>query len=97
MIEKTNLGRRRKTMFEIVLLLFVIFLCGVTGYCVSKFADLKQQIILQEEKNKLTTKYYTDLQAKYNSLEIKHKKLTDSTKKPTIPKPKAKAKNVVPE
>lgn len=56
-------------MFEFTVLLFVLILCGITAFCVSKYADLKQQIILQEEKNKLTTKYYTDLLAKYNALD----------------------------
>lgn len=97
MIEKTNLGRKEMKMFEITVLLFVLILCGVTAFCVAKYADLNQQIITLEEKNQLTTKYYNELLSKYNTLEVKHKKLYDSTKKATVPKPKAKAKNVVPE
>lgn len=97
MIEKTNLGRKEMKMFEITVLLFVLILCGVTAFCVAKYADLNQQIITLEEKNQLTTKYYNELLSKYNTLEVKHKKLYDSTKKSTVPKPKAKAKNVVPE
>lgn len=85
-------------MFEFTVLLFVLILCGVTAFCVAKYGDLNQQIITLEEKNKMTTKYYTDLVAKYNALEVKHKKLSDSTKKSTVLKPKAKAKiDVVPE